>query len=243
VLVGEFSSTLEKTRVEVEDVSGVGLTSGRSTEKKGHLTVGDSLLGKIVEDDEGVLSVVSEPLSDRSSGERSEVLKGSGLGSGSGDDDGVLESVVLLKGLYELGDSRSLLSNSDVNTVKLGGLVVTVVPSLLVEDGVDGNCGLSGLTITNDQLTLSTTNGNHGVDRLETGQHGLRNGGTREDTRGLDLSTSTFLGVDRTLSIDGVTESVDDTSEHLRSNGNVDNVSGTLDCVTFLAVESERSES
>jgi len=46
--------------VQVEDISGVSLTSRRTTEKKGHLSVGDGLLGKIVEDDEGVLSVVTE---------------------------------------------------------------------------------------------------------------------------------------------------------------------------------------
>jgi len=161
-------------------------------------------------------------------------LERSGFGSGGGNNDGVLESVVLLKGLDELSDGGSLLSDGDVNTVELGGLVVTVVPPLLVEDGVDGNSGLSGLTITNDQLTLSTTNGNHGVDRLETGQHGLGDRGTGENSRSLDLGTSTFLGVDRTLSIDGVTESVDYTTEHLRSDRDVDNVSGTLDCVTFL---------
>ena len=32
----------------------------------------------------------------------------------------------------------------------------------MVEDGVNGNCGLSGLTVTNDQLTLTTTDRNHG---------------------------------------------------------------------------------
>lgn len=242
MFVGELGSTFEKTGVKVEDVSGVGLTSGRSTKKEGHLSVGNGLLGEIVENDEGVLSVVSEPFTDGSSGEGGEVLEGSGFGSGGGNDDRVLESVVLLKGLNELSDGRSLLSNGDVNTVKLGNLVVTVVPPLLVEDGVDGYSGLSGLTITNDQLTLSTTNGNHGVDRLETSQHGLGDGGTGENSRSLDLGTTTLLGVDGTLSVDGVTESVDYTTEHLGSNGNVDNVSGTLDCVTFLAVRRKRSE-
>jgi hypothetical protein len=234
--LSELGSTFEETRVEVEDISGVSLTTGRTTEKEGHLTVSDGLLGKIVEDDEGVLSVVTEPLSDSSSGEGSEVLKGSGFGSGSGDDDRVLEGVVLLEGLNELSDGRSLLSNSNVNTVELGVVVGSVVPSLLVEDGVDGDGGLSGLTITDDQLTLTTSDGNHGVDRLESSQHGLGDGGTGKNTGSLDLSTTTFGGLDGTLSVDGVTESVDDTSEHLRSDGNVDNVSGTLDGISFLAV-------
>ena len=55
-LVAHLGSTLEETRVQVEDVTGVSLTTGRATEQQGHLTVGDGLLGKIVVDDQGVLA-------------------------------------------------------------------------------------------------------------------------------------------------------------------------------------------
>lgn len=75
VLVVHLGSTLEETRVEVENVTGVGLTSGGATEKKGHLTVSNGLLGQIVEDDERVLAVVTEPLADGSAGEGCQILK------------------------------------------------------------------------------------------------------------------------------------------------------------------------
>lgn len=112
MLVTKFSGTFEESGVKVENVSGVGFTSRRTTKEEGHLTVGDSLFGKIVEDDEGVLSlnvwrrrvslkkgergkdeeanVVTEPFSDGSSGEGGEVLEGGGFGSSGGDDDRVL---------------------------------------------------------------------------------------------------------------------------------------------------------
>ena len=48
-----LGSTLEKTRVEVEDVTRVSLTTGGTTEKEGHLTVSDSLLRQVVVDDQG----------------------------------------------------------------------------------------------------------------------------------------------------------------------------------------------
>jgi hypothetical protein len=53
--------------VELQEYSlaGVGLTSRRTTEKERHLTVGDGLLGQIVVDNQGVLSIVSEPLYSR----------------------------------------------------------------------------------------------------------------------------------------------------------------------------------
>jgi len=47
-----LDSTLEKTRVEVEDVAGVSLAARGTTEKEGHLTVSDSPLGQIVVDDQ-----------------------------------------------------------------------------------------------------------------------------------------------------------------------------------------------
>jgi hypothetical protein len=144
--------------VEVEDISGVGLSSRRSSKKKGHLSVGDGLLGQIVVDDQGVLAVVSEPLSHGTSREGSEVLEGSGVGSGSGNNDGVLQGVVLLEGLDELSDGRSLETDGDVNTVELLALVVTVVPLLLVKDSVNGDGGFTGLSVTNDKLSLTSTN-------------------------------------------------------------------------------------
>ena len=78
------------------------------------------------------------------------------------------------------------------------------------------------MTVTNDQLTLTTSNGNHGVDRLETGLHGLVDGLAGENARGLELGTALLLGVEGTLAVDGVAESIDDTAEQLRADGNID---------------------
>jgi hypothetical protein len=191
-------------------------------------------------------------LTDGGTGERSKVLERSGLRGSGSDDDGVLHGVVLLEGLDELGDGRSLLANGDVDTVKLLLLVVAVVPSLLVEDGVKTNGSLTGLTITNDQLTLSSADGNHGVDGLETSLDGLVDGLSGQNTGSLELSTALLGGLDGTLAVDGVTESVDDTAEHLRADRNIDlgdvlalyqfvedaqltyNLTGTLDGLTLL---------
>jgi hypothetical protein len=90
------------------------------------------------------------------------------------------------------------------------------------------------LTVTNDQLTLTTSDGNHGVDGLETGLYGLVDGAAGQNTGGLELSTAALSGLEGTLSIDGVTESVNDTSEKSLADGNVDNLSGTLDGLTLL---------
>jgi hypothetical protein len=94
--------------------------------------------------------------------------------------------------------------------------------SNVLKHGVEGDSGLSGLTVTNDQLTLTTSDGNHGVDRLETSLYGLLDGLTGQDTGGLELSTAALGGLEGTLSIDGVTESVNDTSEEGLADGDID---------------------
>ena len=60
-----------------------------------------------------------------------------------------------------------LLADSDVDTLNAG--------VFLVNDGVDRDRGLAGLTVTDDQLTLATTDRNHGVDGLEARHHRLVN--------------------------------------------------------------------
>lgn len=154
--------------------------------------------------------------------EGSNVLQRSGLGSSGGNDNGVLHGVVLLKGLDELGNSGTLLADGDVDAVELLGLVVAVVPTLLVQDGVNTDSSLAGLTVTNDKFSLTTANGNHGVNALHAGLHGLVDRLAGQDTRSLELSTALLLGVDGTLAVNGVAESIDDTAEHLRADRNVD---------------------
>jgi hypothetical protein len=100
--------------------------------------------------------------------ERCDILQRSCFGSGGSDNNAVLHGVVLLKSLDELGDSGSLLADGNVDTVELLLLVGTVVPSLLVQHSIESDGSLSGLTVTDNQLTLTTTDRHHGVDGLET---------------------------------------------------------------------------
>ena len=223
-----LGGTLKETRVQVENVTGVGLTSRGTTEQQRHLTVGNGLLGQIVVDDNGVAAVVTEPLTHGGTGEGSNVLQRGGLGSGGSNDDGVLHGILLLKGLDELSDGGTLLTDGNVDTVELLLLgAVGVVPTLLVEHGVESDSGLTGLTVTNDQLTLTTADGNHGVDTLHTSLYGLVDGLTGQNTGGLKLSTALVLGVKGTLAINGVTESIDNTAEQLRADGDI-NLDGML---------------
>ena len=78
--------------MEVEDVTGVGLAPGGTTEEQGHLAVGDGLLGEIVVEDDGVLAVVAEVLADGAAGVRGEELQRGRVGRGGRDDDRVFHA-------------------------------------------------------------------------------------------------------------------------------------------------------
>ena len=56
VSIRHFSGSLQETGVEVEHITGVSFTTRRSTEQQGHLSVGYSLFGQIVVDDQSVLA-------------------------------------------------------------------------------------------------------------------------------------------------------------------------------------------
>lgn len=68
---------------------------------------------------------------------------------------------MILENLHDVGDGGSLLADGDVDAVKLLGVlsVGVVEGGLLVDDGIDGDGSLSSLSVTNDELSLATTDG------------------------------------------------------------------------------------
>jgi len=68
---------------------------------------------------------------------------------------------VISEDLDDVGNGRSLLTDGNVDAVKLLGVIsVGVVEGgLLVDDGIDGDGGLASLSITNDELSLASANG------------------------------------------------------------------------------------
>jgi hypothetical protein len=125
------------------------------------LSVGYGLLRQVVVDNQSVHSVVSEVLSDGASRVGSQELKRSCIRCSGSNNDGVSKSTVVFKDLHNVGHSGPLLSNGDVNAVEsLGSITSSLKERLLVEDGVNSNGRLASLSISDDQLTLTSSNGN-----------------------------------------------------------------------------------
>src|SRR5690606_13673769 len=126
---------------------------------------------------------------------------------------------------YDVGNGGSLLTDRHIDT----GHVLT----LLVDDGVNGNGRLAGLTVANDQLTLAAANRHHGVDSLEAGLHRLRDRLTGDNARRNLFDLVGHLGIDRALAVDRLTQRVDYAADQFGANRHFQNAAGALADVAF----------
>uniref|UniRef100_A0A182SVP3 Uncharacterized protein n=1 Tax=Anopheles maculatus TaxID=74869 RepID=A0A182SVP3_9DIPT len=207
--------TLQQTRMQIEHITRVGLTTWRTTQQQRHLTVGDGLLGQIVVDDQGVLAVVTEVFTHGTARVRRQVLQRGSIRSGGGHDDGRFWLMMVSMARAVLLQSKQYGCSNDITLERIP-------------------CLLPSLTITNDQLTLATTNRHKRIDGLNTGLHGFAHRHTRDDTRSLDTDTEALLRLDFTLTVDGVTEGINDAAQDFITDRHVDDGTGTLDDIAFL---------
>ena len=85
--------------------------------------------------------------------------------SGGSNNDGVLHAVSLVEQTGDVGNGGTLLADGDVDAVEGLGVVTSLEDGLLVKDGINGDGGLAGLSVTNDKLTLASANGHLKYDR------------------------------------------------------------------------------
>ena len=121
---------------------------------------------------------------------------------------------------------RLLLADGDIDADH--------VLALLVDNGVDGDRRLAGLTVADDQLTLAASDGDQGVDGLDTGLHRNRHRTARNHAGGRALNRPSLGGVDFTAAVDGIAEGIDHTADHLLAHRHFDDASAAADLIAFL---------
>src|SRR3546814_6326522 len=84
----------------------------------------------------------------------------------------IFHRAVFFQSADDLRHGRALLADRDIDAVELLPLVVALVDALLVNEGIDGDGGLAGLAVADDQLALAAADGHERVERLETSQIG-----------------------------------------------------------------------
>ena len=106
-------------------------------------------------------AAVAEVLAHRAGRVRADVEQRRRIRRAGGDDDGVFHRAGLFERPHHLRDRRLLLADRVVDADD--------VLALLVDDRVDGDGGLAGLAVADDQLALAAADRHHRVDRLEAG--------------------------------------------------------------------------
>ncbi len=100
---------------------------------------------------------------------------------------------------------RALLANRHVEAED--------VLALLVDDRVHRDGGLAGPAVADDELTLATSDRNHGIDGLEAGVEWLPHRAPVHDARRVALDRARLPRCNGALAVHGVPKRVDHTSE------------------------------
>ena len=166
------------------------------------------MLTQIIINDEYVFSLVHKVLAHCTACIRCNILHRAGFRSRRSNYDCIVHSTVSGKILYQRCYCWTFLSDCDIDTENIF--------SLLVNDRICCNGCLSCLTVADDQLTLSTTDRNHGVNCLDTSLQRLVYGTSLTDPRCLGLYRAKFFCVDRTCAVNRLSKSIDYSSDHRR---------------------------
>src|SRR6267378_3259038 len=220
--------------MQIEHVAGIGLAARRAAQQQRHLAIGHRLFRQIVVDDDGMHAIVAEVFAHGAAGERRDVLHRRRIGRGGCDDDRIFQRALLFQHLDELRHGRALLADRDINAIQLDLLVAGGVERLLVQDGVERDRGLAGLTVADDQLALAAADRDQRIDRLEAGRHRLVDRFARNDAGRLDVDAHPLVGLDRPLAVDRITERIDHAAEQALADRRIDDGAGALDGLAFL---------
>ena len=208
--VVQFRGALEQARMQIEHVAGIGFAARRTAEQQRHLAIGDGLLRKIIIDDQRVHAVVAEPFAHGAAGERREILQRRRIARGGGDDDRVFHRARVFERLDDLRDRRALLADGDIDAIELLLLVAALIDGALIDDRVDGDGGLAGLAVADDQLALAAADRDEAVDGLDARLHRLVHGFARNDARRLHVDAAAFGDVlEFAFAVDRIAEAID----------------------------------
>ena len=183
------------------------------------------MLREIIINNKHVTALIHEVLTHCTARVRRNVLEGRCLRSARGYNDRVIHGAVFLKVFNKARNSRSLLADSHVDT--------DYVLAFLIYDGIRCNGRLSGLAVADDKLTLSPSDGDHGIDGLDARLKGLKYGLPLADTGCGALDGTEFFRHDGTRSVDGLTKGINNTPDHGVTYGNRHNLTGTVNGLAF----------
>ena len=108
---------------------------------------------------------ITEIFTDGSSCKRCIILQRSRIASRGSYHNGIIHSTILTERIYNRSHGRTFLTDSHINTIYR---IPCQEVGTLVDNRINRNGRLSCLTVTDNQLTLSTPNRNHGIHSFQS---------------------------------------------------------------------------
>src|SRR5262249_38091285 len=108
---------------------------------------------------------------------------------------------------------------------------------LLVNDRIDGNGGLPGLAVADDQLPLAAADGRHGVDGLDTRLERLVHRLSARDAPGGRFNGAGQPRYNRPLAVPRVGEGTDHAADHGVADGHAQQLARGADLVALADLQ------
>ena len=140
------------------------------------------------------------------------ILQRRGIARRGVDDDRIVHRAVRFQRLSELGDGARLLSDGNIDADD--------ALALLVDDGIEGDGGLAGLAVADDELALPAPDGKHRVDAENARFKRRVDALTVDDAGGGTFHSAVTVGADLSAAVDGYAERVYDAAEEFLAHGN-----------------------
>src|SRR5690606_12841341 len=108
--------------------------------------------------------------------------------------------------------------------------------TLLVDDGVNGHGRLTRLPVADDQLALTPSDGDHGIDRLDTRLQRLFHVLAVDDPRRVGLDGPPLVGANGRTSVQRLAQRVHNPADQLFAHGHFNDPAGSLYGGPFLNI-------
>ena len=172
-----------------------------------------------------MLSFIHKILAHCASGIRRNILQRACLGSSRRHYHGVFHCSVSGKCFYQRSHCGSLLSDGNIDTDH--------VLAFLVNDRIYCQRCFSGLTVADDQLSLASSNRNHGINGLNSCLQWFMYRTSFADSRRRTFNSPKFFCYNRSRSVNRLSQSIDHAADHGVSHRNRHYLSGTFHCLAF----------
>ena len=156
---------------------------------------------EVVVDDQHISTRFHERFRNAGRGVRSDIGKTRRVVAFRDDDHGVIHRAIFPQGRHGLRNGGRALADGTINAQD--------ILAALVEDGVNRNGGLTRLAVAEDQLALSSPNGNERIDDFEARLERHRDGRAVHDGRGGAFDGQALAGCHWPIAIEWPAERVD----------------------------------